>query len=311
MADTTSSLRSTVNTSASQTNASARADLEEQRKQADSRVRPDVESERNKVQQEAEETLDSEAVVAIQQTERAVNAIAEGRVDEALKAIEQATGKINILLGRNPKTALIAVNFEVSIIDRAPRDFSEIALLKDAAEIALDLNDLPSARTLLDSLRSEIRVRLYQLPLATYPDALAEAARLLDQKKNSDAASVLLVALNTLAVTDQVTSIPLLLARKAVSSAQSLAEKDKDSAEQMLDVARNELERAMELGYTSNDSEYKDLLAQIRNLRKQLKGPEDTSSPFSKLKEKLAALTRRGAEKKVGSDTQNRPKHAA
>lgn len=307
MADT---ITKATNTS-TPTSASVRADLEEQRKQADSRTRPDIENEKKQVQQDAEQTLDSEAIAAIQQAERAVNAIAEDRIDEALAAIEQATGKINILLSRNPSTALIPVNLQVSIIDRAPRDLKDIAVLKDAAEIALDIDDLPSTRSLLDSLRSEIRVRIYHLPLETYPIALQEAARLLDQKKKSDAASVLLIALNTLAVVDQVTPLPLLLARKAVSDAQSLAQKDKEAALQMLDVADSELERTMALGYTPEDSEYKELRDGIKTLRKQLKGNEESAPFFSKLKEKLAALTHRQSQKKVRSDAHGQPQKAA
>ncbi|MGC2402164.1 MAG: YfdX family protein, partial [Acidobacteriaceae bacterium] len=66
---------------------------------------------------------------------------------------------------------------------------------------------------LLYGLTSEIRVRTYNLPLATYPLALTEAARLLDQQKNQDANTVLLTALNTLAIIDRVTPLPLVLAR--------------------------------------------------------------------------------------------------
>ena len=140
-------------------------------------------------------------------------AIAEDRVDEALAAIVQARGKIDVLLSRNPETALIPVHGQVNLIDTAPPDVEDIAFLKNTAETALDLNDLPKARTLLDFLRSEIRVRTYHLPLATYPAAVQEAARLLDQKKTREAGTVLLVALNTLVVIDQVSAIPLLLRR--------------------------------------------------------------------------------------------------
>jgi hypothetical protein len=153
------------------------ADLKEQRKHAEQRMRPEVEAQRRQAQQEVE------AIAAIQQTERAVIAIAEDRVDEALAAIEQATGKIDVLLSRNPATALIPVNVPVNVIDTAPQDVDDIAFLKNTAEMAMDLNDLPRARTLLDFLRSEVRVRTYHLPLATYPAALQEAARLLDQKR--------------------------------------------------------------------------------------------------------------------------------
>ena len=60
----------------------------------------------------------------------------------------------------------------------------------------------------------------------------------------------------------------------------------------------------MELGYTADDSYYKGLRDEIKNLRKQLKGNEDTSSVFARLKEKLASLTRPQAEKQTRSEVQ-------
>jgi hypothetical protein len=280
------------------------ADLNEQRKHADQRMRPEVEAQRRQAQQEGERTLDSEAIAAVQQTERAVIALAEDRVDEALAAIEQATGKIDVLLSRNPATALIPVNVQVNVIDTAPQNVDDIAFLKNTAEMAMDLNDLPKARTLLDFLRSEIRVRTYHLPLATYPAALQEAARLLDQKKTREAGTILLVGLNTLVVIDQVSAIPLLLAKEAINEAQTQAQRDREAARNLLEIANHELERGVELGYTPDDSDYKGLRDEIKNLRKQLKGNEDTSSVFARLKQKLASLARRQAEKQTRSDVQ-------
>lgn len=228
----------------------------------------------------------------------------EDRVDEALAAIEQATGKIDVLLSRNPATALIPVNVQVNVIDTAPQDGEDIAFLKNTAEMAMDLNDLPKASTLLDFLRSEIRVRTYHLPLATYPAALQEAARLLDQRKTREAGTVLLVALNTLVGIDQVSAIPLLLAKEAINEAQTQGQRDKEAARNLLEIANHELERGMELGYTPDDSDYKALRDEMKNLRKQLKGNEDTSSVFARHKEKLASLTRRQAEKQTRSDVQ-------
>ncbi len=285
------------------TSTQALNDLELQRRQANQRVRPEVEAQRNQAQQDAQKSLDDDAIAAVQQTERALVAIAEDRVDEALSALEQATGKINILLSRNPEAALIPVNVQVNVIDTAPENIGDIAVLRDAAEIAVDINDLPGARTLLDSLRSEIRVRIYHLPLGTYPEALREAARLLDQKKIDDAGTVLLVALNTLAIVDQVTPLPLLLARAAVNTAQEQAQSDKEAARTLLETASHELERAMELGYTPEDADYHALNEEIKNLRKQLKSNEDTTSLFSRVKDKLASLTRHRGEKQMRADT--------
>ena len=167
----------------------------------------------------------------------------------------------------------------------------------------MDLNDLPKARTLLDFLRSEIRVRTYHLPLATHPAASQAAARLLVQKKMREAGTVLLVALNTLVVIDQVSAIPL-LAKEAINEAQTQALRDREAARNLLEIANHEPERGMELGYTPDDSDYKALRDEIKNLRKQLKGNEDTASVFARLKEELASLARRQAEKQTRSDVQ-------
>lgn len=293
---------------------SAGTSPEVQASEADQRMRPEVEAERTQAQKEAEKSLDKEAVAAVQQTERAVSAIAQNRIDEALSAIEQATGKINILLSRNPASALIPVNLQVSVIDTAPRNNEEIIVFAEAASLALDHNDLPRARTLLDTLRSEIRVRIYNLPLATYPAALQRAARLIDEKKARQAGAVLLVALNTLAIVDQVTPLPLLLAREAVNAAQVQAQKDREAAQTLLDVAEHQLERAVGLGYTVKDSDYAALRDSIKDLRKQLRGNQDTGSLFSSIKDKLASLTRRRSEKKTKADTadtKEQPRKAA
>lgn len=60
----------------------------------------------------------------------------EDRVEEALAAIEQATGKIDVLLSRNPATALIPVNVQVNVIDTAPQDGEDIAFLKNTGRMA-------------------------------------------------------------------------------------------------------------------------------------------------------------------------------
>jgi hypothetical protein len=152
------------------------------------------------------------------------------------------------------------------------------------AEVSFDVNNLPAARTLLDSLRSEIRVRIYHLPLATYPAALQEAVRLLDQKKMKEAGTVLLLALNTLAIVDQVTALPLLLARGAINGAQS--QTDREATQRLLEIADRELQRGEALGYATADPEYTALREEIKNVRKKLQENENATSMFTGLKDK-------------------------
>jgi hypothetical protein len=292
------------------TDMQAKPTLELQRNRAEQQARPDLEKWRNEAEQQALKTLDKDAIAAIEQTVQVIDSIAAGKTADALKGIEEATGKVNVVLARNPKLTLIPVSIEALIIDTAPRDIEDIEKLADAADEAILVDDFPTARALLGALRSEVRVRTYNLPLGIYPTALQEAARLLD--KDSQAASIaLLAALNTLVTVDQVTPLPLLVAQEAINQAQTSAQKDKNAAQKVVETAELELNRAMALGYAGQDPEYPALKEDISNLKKQLKGSEDATSAFSKLKTRLGAFLKRESDRRSSSTGEQAPKKAA
>lgn len=120
--ETTSADASTKPTTQAQT----QPDVEKQRQDAEQQARPGVEKERKQAEQEAGRSLDQDAIAAIAKTQLAIDAIASNRTDMAVQAIEQATGKINVLLARDPATALIPVSVRVEVIDTAPNDTKTI-----------------------------------------------------------------------------------------------------------------------------------------------------------------------------------------
>jgi hypothetical protein len=269
-----------------------------------------IEKQRAEARQEADKILDREAIAVIEETQRAIDAIAANTTSEALAALEHASGKIDILLARNPSTALIPVSHEVVVFDTAPRDIQAIDKIGEAVDAVIASEDYPAARELLYGLMSELRVRTYNLPLATYPAALAEAARLLDQKKSDEARIVLMMALGALLAIDQVTPLPLLVAREAINQAEAQRDKDKEIAPALLDTARYELDRAMALGYWAHEPEYKTMKDEISNIQKQLKTNEDTSSFFSKLQDRLSAFTARLSKSKQSRHDESQPKQS-
>ncbi|MDB5172606.1 MAG: hypothetical protein JWN51_1379 [Phycisphaerales bacterium] len=273
---------------------------ESTRAQSHAQARPETEQQRQQAEQQARGTLDKDAVAAIEETQRAVKAITDGKNDEATAAIERAIGKINVLVARNPANALLPVDAVVKVIDVAPSDPKTIRQVAKSAARAISDRDYPQARVLLASLTSEIRVSTYHLPLASYPVALREASRLLDQKKNKEAADMLATALSTLVVIERVTPLPLAIAQTAINDAATRADNDRNGARQLLEVARSELQRAKELGYAGNDPEYAALDKTISDMEKQLQGNQGTASGFAKLKEEVASFFRRlsGSEKR-------------
>jgi hypothetical protein len=277
------------------------------RASAQAQTNPQIRQQRQQAEHRASQTLDQEAVAAIRETVAAVSAITADRRQDAVDAMERATGKINLVLARNPQTALIPVDVEVIVFDTAPNDDDGITFLRDLVDFAVDDMDYPAARSALKQLMSEIRVRTYHLPLATYPGALQEAARLLDQNRVQEAASALLIALGTLVAIEEIFPIPLLLAQEAVNQAEAKAAQDKSAALALLQTARDELYRAGELGYAGHAEDYGALRDEISKLEKQLKADENTSSVFTKLKEKLASFIGRQSKAKQDSQRAGQP----
>jgi hypothetical protein len=272
------------------------SDVQKQRQEAERQLRPEVEAQRQQEQREAEQTIDQDAIAAVDQTVQAIKAIAANKKEDALSAIERATGKINILLARNPSSALIVVDAEVVVIDTAPLDLKVIDQKVQLTTTAVKEKDLPVARVILATLVSEIRIEIVSLPLATYPAALSQAARLLDQGKTQEAGTVLLTALNTLVIVDHVVPVPLILSQAAISAADK-QQQDKEAAMALLEVARNELNRSRELGYLSGDPEYRALEKQISDLESTIKGKGNIGSKFSELRDRLSALLKRQKDK--------------
>ncbi|BAZ33579.1 hypothetical protein NIES4074_60930 (plasmid) [Cylindrospermum sp. NIES-4074] len=272
----------------------------------------EIEQERQKATNEAQSSLDQDAIAALKETRNAINAIDQGNTQEALQALERATGKLDILLARYPELALVPVSTQITIIDLAPRDFDLIEPIRDEAKRAVNEEDFPTGRALLHNLVSEIRTSTVNLPLETYPDAMKESARLLHQGRTDEARAVMQLALSTLVVTEQSRPIPLINVLTELAAAIALAAQGQDQQNQdqqnrdqvlrLLEDARTQLKLARELGYARRDPEYKELDRAIRDIERQIRAKEKTESPFAKLREKFSSFFNRVSRV-------NRPSH--
>lgn len=272
----------------------------------------EIEQERQKATNEAQSSLDQDAIAALEETRNAINAIDQENTQEAVQALERATGKLDILLARYPELALVPVSTQITIIDLAPRDFDLIEPIRDEAKRAVNEEDFSTGRALLHNLVSEIRTSTVNLPLETYPDAIKETARLLHQGKTDEARAVMQLALSTLVVTEQSRPIPLINALTELAAAMALAAQGQDQQNQdqqnrdqvlrLLEDARTQLKLARELGYARRDPEYKELDRAIRDIERQIRAKEKTESPFAKLREKFSSFFNRVSRV-------NRPSH--
>jgi YfdX protein len=272
-------------------------------------ARSEAEQRRQDAEEQAQRTIDKEAAMAVEETRRALQFLAQMKTADAMASIERAAGMIDVLVARSPDIALLPVDAAAEIIDTAPADLDSIRDIASAADAAMFVRDFPTARLMLGMLISEIRVRAFHLPLVAYPLAMREAARLLDQNQTDEARGVLQAAINSLVVIDRIIPLPLVLARLAISTAESLRDQDREAARRFLSLARTELDRAVELGYSANDDDHKTLSKTVSDLEKQLRGNENASSGFSEVKEKFENFMKRltGGERSSKVEKKSKP----
>ena len=245
-------------------------------------------------------TLVADAVSAMQETEAALELIAAGKADDAIAALERATGKLDIILAADPNLALAPVEVR-SIVHDVITAPDVVTALRQRAEAALDEGRLQDARHMIGDLASEHVISVTNIPLATYPAAIKQAAALLHANRPAEAATVLEAALSTLVVQDTVIPLPLVRAEALLDSSRPLAEKPQRTAEEndrlrrLLDAARLQIELAQALGYATKD-DLEALSDELKTIQRKTEGQGFGTGLFDRIKE-LFAKTRSDASK--------------
>ncbi|BAO45629.1 conserved hypothetical protein [Thiolapillus brandeum] len=238
--------------------------------------------------------ITEEAVAAIAQTQKALEALNKGKTDEAIKDLEVVTGKLELIMARDPKLALVPVDVSLVTYDLYADVDTVKAVIKEASE-ALDDGKVQDARRLMSSLASEVVISTTSIPLATYPAAIKAISPLLDKGETEKARTALQAALDTLVVETEVVPLPLLRSQYMLAAAEKLAGKKDRSADEnkelddLLKAAREELKLAEVLGY-GNGKDFKPLYKQIDAIKKKAANGNSGSGWFNELKEKLSEL---------------------
>ena len=167
----------------------------------------------------------------------------------------------------------------------------------------MDAGQLQEARRLLKNLGSETVISVNNIPLATYPDAIKSAVKLIDQNKKDEAKRVLQTALNTQVVTDTIIPLPVVKAQEALKNAESLAEKkdrtkdDNDRLKASMDQARGQLEFAQALGYGTK-KDFDQMYAQLTEIRDKTADNKFGAGWFAKIKASIADFLNSSQSKK-------------
>lgn len=245
---------------------------------------------------EKRKKITSEALSAIEETQSALRWLDESKKDKALRALEQASGKLDLILARDPNLGLAPTNVSTETYDL----YADIDKVKAAREEALRLltkGKVPEAREILDTLRSETVISVSNIPLETYPEAIKNAVKQIDNGKIEEAKETLQTALDTLVVTDTVIPIPVTSAQDNLEEAETLSEKSDRSKEEnkelsdLLEASRSNLKFAEALGYGTPE-DFKDLYGELDAIEQKTNNGKSGKGFFDEIKSSLEKLFR-------------------
>jgi len=187
-------------------------------------VQAEVDNEAANKAAEKRRKILADASAAINETEKALQALQDGDTETALKALETATGKLELILARDPALGLAPVDTEVLSYDLLASVDTVKAIIHDAEDYLED-GEIQKARPLVANLASEIVFRTTSIPLSSYPNAIKAVIPLIDEGRIDEATQALQTALNTLVVTtDEIIPLPVLRAEQLLERAETLAE---------------------------------------------------------------------------------------
>lgn len=237
----------------------------------------------------------ADASAAIEETKKALQALDKGKTEEALAALERATGKLELILVRDPALSLAPVDVQVVTHDLLASPDTVKAIIHDAEDY-LEEGEVQKARPLVANLASEIVISSTSIPLATYPVAIKAITPLIDEGRLDEAKAGLQTALNTLVVTtDEIIPLPVLRAQQLLVKAEAMAEneertvKENETLADMLTAARSQLNLAELLGYGSKES-FMPLYEQLDMIEDKVAGGKGGKGWFDKIRQQVLEL---------------------
>jgi hypothetical protein len=228
-----------------------------------------------------------EAVDAVALTQEVLIALDRDKKDEAIKKLEKAIGKLEVVMSNPKAPALIPLSASV-VVSEFPGSAYDVENAVITSIALLQHKRVQDARLIVQGLKDEIDFVTVNLPLASYPAALKLAAKFLHEDKGAKAKTVIATALNTFVEVDVVTPIGILQAQELIDAASKVAKQDKKLALAHLAAAKAALRKAEALGYTSrSDTTYQMLTDAITAIEKEVRGKNKAEKLFEDLIAKL------------------------
>lgn len=254
-------------------------------------VEPQVQSEIERLEAQKRASLLMDAQAALEETHNALAALDRGDKASALSALERASGKLDLVISRDPKLAFAPINVTTTVFDLYATPDTVKRVVQESKD-DLSREQVQQARYLIINLASEADTHVLEIPLASYPSAIKAVAPLIDAGKTEEAEAALEAALNTLVVDTFVIPLPRVRAEALLQQAEQLSSKasrtsaDDQRLHNLLNATRTQIQLAEALGYGTKD-DYKPLYAQLDEVQKKAESGQSNKSLFNRIEDSI------------------------
>jgi len=152
-------------------------------------VQPEVQKETDSQAADKRKQVLDEAVSALSLTKSALAALDGKDTARALATLAEVTGKLELIVAREPTLALAGVDVRTIVHDLFANT-ETIEAMTDEALDALKHGEVQQARHVLALLASEIVITVTNIPLASYPAAVKAVDRSGQDRRSQSRAAV-------------------------------------------------------------------------------------------------------------------------
>ncbi len=249
------------------------------------RVNTELLQHKKKSEQTPQELIDG-----FKQTILALQSLESNNIETAKKALKSATTAFESALKSDPNLDNIPVADEVRV-DSFDADAEAVKKMIKAAKKLLDHYETQAARAILLPMKDEMTLSTTYVPMKMYPDAMKSAQKALEDNNVQRALTIMKTGLDTVVVETVSVPITLLTAQDLITVASELDTSKKKEAYHLLDIASDELQKAVLLGYIKKyEDEYKTIKEEIREVQKEIRGENKVEKFYDRLKEHFHSL---------------------
>ncbi len=238
----------------------------------------------------ASEQTPEELKDGFKQTLLALQALQADDISTAQEALKSAAAAFDKALKADPSLDLIPVADGVRV-DSFNADAASVKKMIKTVKKLLERYDTQAARAIMLPMKDEMVLSTTYLPMKIYPDAMKEAQKALQSNNVARALEMMQGALDAIVVKTVTVPIALLSAQDLINVASQLDSSKKKEAEHLLDIASDELEKAVLLGYIKKyEDEYKTIKEEIREVQKEIRGKNRVEKFYDRLKGRFHEL---------------------